>query len=379
MSLRDAVLQAYRISCPNGHWRGAYGRIARRYGISDETVRRWVHEAEQEADDETVDVTSVIYTLEHTKALRCYQHPGRGQSIVEIDMATVASSRFYVYILCRPDGSPFYVGKGSRNRVFDHDAEARSGHKCHKCNVIRKVWRNGGAVQRYILLETTNEQEALDYEVELISLYGLNTLTNVTAGGEGASGTKASPKERARLQHMARQRWSDPEQRKRWVEANRRGQRRLLADPEYRAKRVARGKQQFAERLAADPEYQARLIQSSKTPEALEKLRISARRQFADPVARAQLKAQHAAWVGTPEGHAVIQRQNEAKWKDPIVAARMRDGISRARQDPAWRARISEINKAKWADPEYRAAAIAKMKAGRDKKKQIQKDDFDAD
>lgn len=105
-------------------------------------------------------------------------------------MGSIASPQFYVYVLCRPNGKPFYVGKGQGERIFKHDVEARSGHRCHKCNVIRKIWREGGQVQRYIALETDDEQEAYAYERELIAMYGRQTLCNRSDGGEGPSGVK---------------------------------------------------------------------------------------------------------------------------------------------------------------------------------------------
>ena len=33
---------------------------------------------------------------------------------------------FCVYVLCKPDLTPFYVGKGISNRVLQHEAEART-------------------------------------------------------------------------------------------------------------------------------------------------------------------------------------------------------------------------------------------------------------
>lgn len=98
------------------------------------------------------------------------------------------STTYYVYILCRPNGKPFYVGKGKGNRVYDHDAEARKGHRCHKCNTIRKVWKQGGTIQRYIVFTTDDEQEAYQEEKRLIASYGRKNLTNGTDGGEGQAG-----------------------------------------------------------------------------------------------------------------------------------------------------------------------------------------------
>ncbi|MCE3519447.1 hypothetical protein LXJ58_32360, partial [Escherichia coli] len=54
------------------------------------------------------------------------------------------SGQYYVYLLCRPDGRPFYVGKGINKRALEHEAEARRNHPIgesnpFKCNVIRKI------------------------------------------------------------------------------------------------------------------------------------------------------------------------------------------------------------------------------------------------
>lgn len=112
---------------------------------------------------------------------------------------------FYVYILCRPDkratggGRAFYVGKGSGNRVYDHEAEARKGHACYKCRVIRKVWKQGGTIQRYIVFTTDDEQEAYDEEKRLIASYGRKNLTNGTDGGEGRTGLTSERSPKAKL------------------------------------------------------------------------------------------------------------------------------------------------------------------------------------
>src|SRR3954467_5182238 len=102
---------------------------------------------------------------------------------------TVPPPRYYVYVLARPNNKPFYVGKGTRRRrIYDHEIEARKGHECYKCRIIRKIWREGGEVQRYTVFTTNDEKEAHAYEMELIAFYGRRTLANATAGGEGVSG-----------------------------------------------------------------------------------------------------------------------------------------------------------------------------------------------
>lgn len=95
------------------------------------------------------------------------------------------SNKYYVYTLARPDGSVFYVGKGKRYRIRQHEQEALRGHKCAKCEEIRAIWRQGGTVQRTIIFESDDEQVVLEREVMLISLYGRGNLLNRTSGGDG--------------------------------------------------------------------------------------------------------------------------------------------------------------------------------------------------
>lgn len=106
-----------------------------------------------------------------------------------------ATQRFYVYVLVLPDGTPFYVGKGQRQRLFAHERESACPTEfSHKLNSIRAVIRDGGAIQYAIDLLTDDEGAAHTRERELIGLIGRRNqhdagpLTNHTDGGEGCSG-----------------------------------------------------------------------------------------------------------------------------------------------------------------------------------------------
>lgn len=103
--------------------------------------------------------------------------------------------RFYVYVLSRPDGVPFYIGKGINRRVFDHESEARQNHPIgesnpFKCNVIRKIIREGGTVGYAIdsFYDSAQQNACLERESTLIlqhkRLHEGGVLTNL-AGGVG--------------------------------------------------------------------------------------------------------------------------------------------------------------------------------------------------
>lgn len=97
-------------------------------------------------------------------------------------MNEIPSSGFYVYTLARPNLKVFYVGKGCGKRIYQHEREARGACRCHRCNVIRKIWRDGGEVVRSIVFTTSDETAAYDYEQTLIARIGLKRLTNHMLG-----------------------------------------------------------------------------------------------------------------------------------------------------------------------------------------------------
>lgn len=128
------------------------------------------------------------------------------RSAADAFLKTIAG-RFYVYVLCRPDGRPFYVGKGVNRRALEHEAEALRNHPIgesnpFKCNVIRKLIRDGGQIVYRIdaHYDSADQQSCLEREASLIKTHGRlhegGCLTNLAGGLGNFSG--AAPHSLAR-------------------------------------------------------------------------------------------------------------------------------------------------------------------------------------
>lgn len=128
----------------------------------------------------------------------------------------------YGYLDCSKPGSynygpysfdyePFYIGKGTRSRIFHHIKEAKGFRalrgrinylKMHKINkIIKETGRDPIII---VLFKGLSNTCAVQYEKELIKLIGrrdLNTgpLCNMTDGGEGGSGLIMSDSAKKKL------------------------------------------------------------------------------------------------------------------------------------------------------------------------------------
>lgn len=104
---------------------------------------------------------------------------------------------YYVYLYVKPDGTPFYIGKGKEDRYLYHLQEAKKSRTKDsnklKINTIRKILKQGLEPQIRFIDTDLSEEQAFELEEFLIKEIGridlgTGTLTNLTNGGEGLSG-----------------------------------------------------------------------------------------------------------------------------------------------------------------------------------------------
>lgn len=107
---------------------------------------------------------------------------------------------------------PFYIGKGSNKRYLDHIKWPYLGKNKIKTAIINKIINNTNQYPIIgFLKKDLNSREALNLEIELISIIGrkiLKTgpLANMTQGGEGVYGFIFTNKLKKKWSELAKQR-----------------------------------------------------------------------------------------------------------------------------------------------------------------------------
>ena len=87
----------------------------------------------------------------------------------------MAQNPFYVYALKDPrdkPAKPFYVGKGTGNRAWDHQKNIDDSAKG---KLIAEILESGNEVIHTIIADNLNEHQSLKIEAELISAFGIRS------------------------------------------------------------------------------------------------------------------------------------------------------------------------------------------------------------
>ncbi len=124
--------------------------------------------------------------------------------------------QFYTYLHCKPDGTPFYVGKGCGKRSHDFS----HGRNQHHRRVVAKYGRKSIGV--FIFLCDSEQQAITDEIIQIAQLRKEGyELVNYTHGGEGVSGLRHSPDSIAKMAAAKRGKTASLETRNKMAEAHR--------------------------------------------------------------------------------------------------------------------------------------------------------------
>lgn len=181
---------------------------------------------------------------------------------------------YYTYLHCKPDGTPFYVGKGSGNRSHD----LVNNRNIHHSNIVAKYGSNN--IQIFVFTRESENDAFLDEicQIEQLRRDGYD-LCNITDGGEGISCMRHSDETKKKISSSMIGHKGSERQRLAAIEANKRRAGIPLSD-EHKVKisEAGRGRVKTAEeRLKISNSH----IGIRCTEEERKKMSDSAKRRYA--------------------------------------------------------------------------------------------------
>lgn len=95
------------------------------------------------------------------------------------DEMTKQNLKSYVYMLINPiDNTPFYIGKGKDDRVFNHiNCSLTDDNSSNpKYDIIKEIQRKGGVVGHIIIRHGLTDNEAFEIEASLIDAFNFSRI-----------------------------------------------------------------------------------------------------------------------------------------------------------------------------------------------------------
>ena len=253
---------------------------------------------------------------------------------------------FYVYILYREDGRPFYVGKGTGRRWLNHERYPVRG-RSHRDNIICDMQARGVAVPKRKVAEGLSNADACALEIRLIAEIGREPhgpLINQTRGGDGLVDPSQEIIAKIRAGNLGKK---HPDDVRKKISINTRA---ALAKPDVKERhRKAISKAQ------SSPDYRARMS-------------AAIRASHSSAEVRARISAGIRAALSSPEVRARISAKNRGRKHSEAFRAKMRAIAIGRVNSPEARAKMSASHRGKILPAAHRAKISAGLHRHYDRK-----------
>lgn len=251
---------------------------------------------------------------------------------------------FYVYVLFRETGVPFYVGKGRNNRWEWHERSARAGGDTHKDRLIRTILAAGKIIPKVKTHEGLTNEAAAEIEKIMIAAIGREKdggpLINQTRGGDGC--VDPDDELRHRMGNGARGRKLSDEARRKMSES-RKG---FQISPEARAIGAAK---RTGQRRSQESKEKMRAAKLGKklSPEHVAKIAAKNRGQKRGPISEETRAKMRAAKIGrtlSEEHKKKIGDRSRGRKLSKEARAKISAALTGIKRSPETRAKISAAN-----------------------------------
>lgn len=252
---------------------------------------------------------------------------------------------YYAYLHCKPDGTPFYVGKGPRERMLTTLRPTQS----YYANVAAKYGRDNLQIHGF---ECQSEEHAVQIEDELIEyLFDCGyKLANVGRGPTGMSGHVHTPEARKKMSQSMREAHKRPEVKARRLEIAKDLSARMKGDT--RLANAVRDNPEVAERCRQG------MIASRNTPESKAKrLALASTAEWKERVSE-----------GTKRGWQVVKDKIEAAdyiWAHCATVSALMPRVEAAKKvaEEGWVLGRGEFHAGRWSSPHTDKAELSKAQS----------------